>query len=211
MKRVASALLALAMFAMPNCAWAASLRAQRSFVFTVVVQAPPVVFLPPVRGLALIAPLQWLTPFVVVGANQGAAKVNANVISDPNANLLVVNPDAPYTMTQTAGTTATYTCPFTVQVNYKTTPYTLYDGLASDFATGFPSTDLAWAVYASTSSPPSPETFTGYYNYYTNNKVWQVTKSTAGIQTFCVDLRLTVPSTVAPGTYYATVAYSLYY
>jgi hypothetical protein len=212
MKRIIATLLALGACVFPTTAPAFQTeRAQRYVQFQVTVQAAPVVLLPPMSGLALITPWSWLLPSTTIAANQGSVKVNANVITDPNANLLVVTPSTiPYQMTQAAGTTATYTCAFTVQVNYTTTAWTLDDGLTSDITTNLPATDLAWSVYT-TATPPSPETFTGYYNYYTNNKVWQITKTTSGKQTYCVDLRLTIPATVAPGTYPVTAVYSLYY
>jgi hypothetical protein len=213
MKRVIAALLALTACLFPAASPAFQTeRAQRYVSLQVTVLAPPVVLLPRIGGLALITPSSWLLPrATTIAANQGAAKVNANVIADPNANLLVVTPSAiPIQMTQTAGTTATYSCVFTVAVNYSATPWTLDDGLTSDITTNLPATDLAWSAYTSATAP-SPETFTGYYNYYTNNKVWQVTATSSGVKKYCVDLRLTVPSNVAPGTYPVTAVYTLYY
>jgi hypothetical protein len=217
MRRILAALVALAFVALPQPSWALfqQQRAQRAITIVVNVQ-PGIAYRSLLRGLALVSPLGWFLPAgTLIAANQGSVKVNANVISDPNAGLLVLN-NTQYTITQTAGTTATYACAFTVQANTTTltsppTTWTLQDGFASDFGAGFSANQMSWAGYQTPGSPPSPESFTQFINYYTNNKAWQLFKTGSGNMTFCVDLQLVLPAGLAPGQYSATAIYSLYY
>lgn len=192
-----------------------SLKVQRAITLIVTVQAPvayaPSFGLPGigVGSAATFASLPQSAPVLVAGT-QGSVKVNANVIADPNAGLLVLN-QTTYSMTQTSGTTVTYSCPFTFQVGEpSTTSWSVDDGLASDFGSGFPAADVAWTTYKAPGPAPASPVWTNYINYYTNNNNWQQTAHATGPLTNCVDLRVTVPAGLAPGQYSATAVYSLY-
>ena len=190
-----------------------SLKVQRAISLVITVQAP-VAFAPfglPGIGIgsAAFASLPQSAPVLVAGT-QGSAKVNANVVADPNAGLLALNKTT-YGMTQTSGTTVTYSCAFTFQVGEpSTTSWSVDDGLASDFGSGFPAADVAWTTYSSPGPAPASPTWTNYINYYTNNNTWQLTAHAYGSLTNCVDLRVAVPAGLAPGQYSATAVYSLY-
>lgn len=211
------ALAGMAIFALANPGRSdafQSLKVQRAITLIVNVQAP-VAFAPfglPGIGIgssAAFASLPQSAPVLVAGT-QGSAKVNANVIADPNAGLLVLNKTT-YSMTQTSGTTVTYSCAFTFQVGEpSTTTWSVDDGLASDFGSGFPAADVAWTTYASPGPVSATPTWTNYINYYTNNNAWQLTAHATGTVTNCIDLRVAVPAGLTPGQYSATAVYSLY-
>jgi hypothetical protein len=136
---------------------------------------------------------------------------------DPNAAYLKVtyiNPN----LTAVYGTN-TYDCPFEV-FTYYTTAYALNDwgyGTSSSGGTAtypienYPTTSyLSFAVEpAPEASPmPSPETFTAFYNEGTpGQNAW--TKTAGTTYTGCFNLRLSVPTTLAPGTYNAAIQFNL--
>lgn len=194
-----------------------SMKAQRAItlIFNVqLVYEPfdlPSAFGMPGVGLGMgTSPMSSLRSPVTVAATQGAAKVNANVIADPNAGLLVLNKTT-YSVSQTSGTTATYSCAFTFQVGVASTlSWYVQDGLASDFGSGFPAADVAWMTYPTPGTAPSPPVWTNYVNYYTNNNVWQTAARGTGPITRCVDLNVSVPAGLPTGQYSATAVYSLY-
>ena len=189
-----------------------SLRAQRGI--TLIINANPVAFLDllPSRGIGMAtAGAASLASATTIAANQGSAKVNANVIADPNANLLVLNKTT-YSLTQTAGTTVVYSCAFTFQIGVSSTiAWTLDDGLASDFGGGLTASAVAFTAYPTPGSPPASPIWTNYINYYTNNNSWQVTAHATGPTTDCIDLKVALPSSLPAGQYSATAVYSLYY
>jgi hypothetical protein len=214
MIRSALAALAVFLFSAPLRVDAfQSMHAQRAI--TLVINATQIAFLdlPPGRGIGMGTIVSAPSPAspVTIAANQGSAKVNANVIADPNATLLVLNKTL-YSMTQTAGSTVLYSCAFTFQVGVSsTTSWTLDDGLASDFGGGLSASAVAFTAYPTPGSPPASPIWTNFINYYTNNNNWQVTAHATGPITECVDLKVTLPSSLPAGQYSATAVYSLYY
>ncbi len=141
----------------------------------------------------------------LVAQNQGAVRVQAEVTPNPNATLLVTS-QTNVTMNATAGTPVTASCVFTVTSNAATiSSWTIRQGVANDFISGtWPGNDLADNVYISTPQP----TATPLYVY---PSAWAPVVSSANTKTYCVDLTLTVPSSVKTGSYSTTAVYTLYW
>lgn len=146
-----------------------------------------------------------------VASSQSAVRVQANVSPNPNATLLYSNTPA-VTINQTAGTTATTpVCVYTVTVDtLSTTSWTLDDGLSGDFiTTTWPGKDLANNTYLQGGTPQP--TATPFIVYSSNNNTWNPKEKASGMQTYCVTLTLTIPSTVPGGAYSTNAIYTLYY
>ena len=141
---------------------------------------------------------------------QHAVRVQAEVSPNPNATLLYSNTPA-VTLNATAGTTVTTPpCVYTVTVHtLSTTSWTLDDGLSNDFTGTFPGKDLANNTYPQTGTPLA--TATPFIVYPNNNNTWYAREKSTGVQTYCVTLTITVPSTVPGGAYSTNAVYTLYY
>ena len=141
---------------------------------------------------------------------QHAVRVQAEVSPNPNATLLYSNTPA-VTLNATAGTTVTSpACVYTVTVHtLSTTSWTLDDGLSNDFSSTFPGKDLANNTYPQGGTPLA--TATPFIVYPNNNNTWYAREKSTGVQTYCVTLTLTVPSTVPGGAYSTNAVYTLYY
>lgn len=142
---------------------------------------------------------------------QSAVRVQANVSPNPNATLLYSNTPA-VTINQTAGTTATTpACVYTVTVHtLSTTSWTLDDGLSGDFiASTWPGKNLGNNTYSQAGTPQA--TATPFIVYSSNNNTWNPKEKSTGVQTYCVTLTLTIPSSVPEGAYSTNAIYTLYY
>lgn len=142
---------------------------------------------------------------------QHAVRVQAEVSPNPNATLLYSNTPA-VSLNAVAGTTVTSpVCAYTVTVHtLATTSWTLDDGLSNDFSgSTFPGKDLANDTYPQTGTPLA--TATPFIVYPNNNNTWYAREKSSGVQTYCVTLTLTVPSTVQAGAYSTNAVYTLYY
>ncbi|HTW83019.1 MAG TPA: hypothetical protein VMD91_02990 [Candidatus Sulfotelmatobacter sp.] len=138
--------------------------------------------------------------------------------ADPNAQYLQVTPGSAGTILTAVYGTNYYACALTIKTYY-TTAYGLTDwgyGTSTSSAIGYPienyptTSYLAWAAEASPEPvpEPTPATFTGFYNEGSPGQtVWS--KAANVTYTGCIDLRLTVPTAVAPGTYSAVIEYNL--
>ncbi|HUA09005.1 MAG TPA: hypothetical protein VMA98_06990 [Candidatus Acidoferrales bacterium] len=138
---------------------------------------------------------------------QNPLLVQAEVSPNPKATLLVS--DYP-TVTMTAppgGSASLPACYFTVKVNMSTT-WSLEQGITNDFVTGFPGTDLRNNTYKN-SATPQP-TSTPYVVYADDGSEWSVLGSGTAITTYCVDLTVTVPSSVTDGPYSTYAVYTLF-
>lgn len=136
---------------------------------------------------------------------QQDVRVLAGVTPNPTATLLTTNQTS-VTFALTAGTSQTIPCAYQVTVDTGITLWTLRHGVSNDFASGFPGGDLANNSYNVTSTPnPSATPFVVYPN------PWAVLATAGGVQTFCVGLTLSVPSTVPGGAYSTNAVYTLYY
>lgn len=136
---------------------------------------------------------------------QADVKVEAEVSPNPLATLLYSNTTG-VTLSGVAGTTVVQPCIYTVTVDTTITSWTLREGLASDFAAGFPGGDAANNSYISTQTPQP--TATPFIVYPT---AWTVLAPGGGMQTYCVDLDVTIPGSVPGGAYSTNAVYTLYY
>jgi hypothetical protein len=142
---------------------------------------------------------------IAQSTNQSAIRVQAQVTPNPMGTLLTVNQSS-VTMSGTAGTTIKQKCIYTVSVDTTVTSWTLREGLSSDFTTGWSGTSLANDSYLQAATPaPTSTPFVVYPS------AWTILNSNSLAKTYCVDLTLTIPSTVAGGTYSTNAVYTLYY
>lgn len=141
---------------------------------------------------------------------QSGVPVQANVIANPTGSLLTSNVNT-ITVTQTAGTTATYPCAYKVKVTTTVTAWTLYTGLSNDFNSNWNGNTVSWLDYVSTGAPAPTATPQSFAVYPDNNNAWQSDRK--GSTTFeeCVDLTVVIPIMVLGGTYSSNAVYSLYY
>lgn len=141
---------------------------------------------------------------------QSAVRVQAVVSPNPNATLLYYN-NPQVVINQTAGTTVTYTCAYTVTAHKSSaTIWNLYDGLSNDFSgSGFPGSDLDNNTYVQGGTPQPAAT--PFVVYPDNNNSWYKRVSGTSPTTYCVDLTLTIPSSVAGGAYSTNAVYTLYF
>ncbi|MHB8151600.1 MAG: hypothetical protein ACYDGW_10340 [Vulcanimicrobiaceae bacterium] len=156
------------------------------------------------------APLETSLMLAQASAQQ-PVKVEAEVSPNPTATLLYTTPTA-IAMSLTAGTTVQQTCVFTVTVDTTVTSWTLYHGLATDFSDSistFPGGDLANNSHIQ-GTAPNP-TATPYVVYADDGGKWAVLSKGSGMETFCVDLTLSIPTSVPGGAYSSNAIYTLYY
>lgn len=146
--------------------------------------------------------------YEVAQTNQKAVKVEAEVSPNPNATLLYSNQNS-IVVNAVAGTTVAVPCAYQVTVDTTKTYWQLYDGLSNDFAGSFPGGDLANNTHLSGATPQP--TATPFFVYPDNSDRWAL-RVTSGLQkTYCVDLTLSVPVSVAQGAYSSNAVYTLYY
>ncbi len=142
---------------------------------------------------------------------QHSVLMQAEVTPNPKATILYTDVGgsggSSVTLNQTAGTTAQYPCAFTVTVDM-TTAWSLEQGLAADFAAGFPGKDLANDTYKN-SATPLP-TSTPYVVYPDDGSEWSLMATGSSMTTYCVTLTLTVPGTTDEGTYSTNAIYTLF-
>jgi hypothetical protein len=187
--------------------------------FTVTITPSPVAFVSPRRAVRTAVARRQLAravpragaPVTIaqVTSAQGSAKVNVTTKADPTGAYLKV---APNNVFETASYgTNTYTCAFKINA-YFTYPWNVSDwvyGSVSGAGGVFPAfdyptvSDLAWSVQGVSTK------FTPYANAGSPGE--PAFNAAAGVsKSLCVDLRLTVPSTVAAGTYSTNIQYNLY-
>lgn len=145
-----------------------------------------------------------------VQAQPTPVPVQFKALADPNGAYLKVTYESSQPLAAAYGPNA-YSCVFEV-FTYYTTAYTLNDfgygtstsgGTATFPIENYPTTDyLSWAIY------PAVTGYTAFYNEGTPGQtVWS---KAAGVSyTGCFDLSLTVPTTLAPGTYTASIQFNL--
>lgn len=190
-------------------------RAQQSIVIIVNVTPAPLVYAPPqadersaisARFALRAKGSQGLVDAVAQAGPQQAVRVQAEVTPNPNATLLVTNSQA-VTINATAGTTTKIACAYTVTSNAASiASWTIRHGVSADFAGGFPGGDLANDSYLQSATPqPTSTPFVVY------PAAWTVMGSSSAIKTYCVDLTLTIPASVAQGAYSTNAVYTLYY
>lgn len=145
---------------------------------------------------------------VAQSAAQHGVKVQAEVTPNPNATLLYTDQQS-VILNGTAGTTITQPCAYHVNVHTTITSWTLDDGLSNDFTASFSGTKLANNTY-SVAATPHP-TATPFVVYADDGNHWALRVSAGSIQSYCVDLTLSIPAAVPGGTYSTNAVYTLYY
>lgn len=135
--------------------------------------------------------------------------VQAEVSPNPNATLLYSN-NPSVVINAVAGTTWSQTCAFTITAHPSaTTSWHMDDGLSSDFSSSFPGADLQNNTYVSTATPKPAAT--PFVVYPDNNNAWYEFTTGVGPQTYCVDLKLSIPASVPQGAYSTNAVYTLYF
>ena len=144
--------------------------------------------------------------FMVAQANQKAVKVEAEVSPNPKATLLYSDQNS-VVINATAGTRVVVPCAYHVTIDTTRTYWQLYDGLSNDFAGGFSGGTLANNTYLTTPQP----TATPFFVYPDNSNRWALRSTSGLMKTYCVDLTLAVPVSVAQGAYSTNAVYTLYF
>lgn len=146
----------------------------------------------------------------LVAQNQVDVRVQAEVSPNPKATMLYS--DVPsVVINQTAGTTqTTAACVYKVTVDTPaTTSWTLDDGVSADFVNGWYGSSLANNTYLQASTPQP--TATPFVVYADDGNKWNTKEKSTGMQTYCVTLTLTIPSTIPQGAYSTNAIYTLYF
>jgi hypothetical protein len=145
---------------------------------------------------------------VAATTNQGAVEVRASIAPNPSGTLLYSDQSG-VIIDQMAGTTQTYSCEYHVTVDTTITNWSLDHGLYTDFegsAGTFTGHDMLNNSYLSTPLP----TYTPFI-VYNDGQNWALLQANTKTKTYCIDLKLTIPSTTAQGSYSSNAVYTLYY
>lgn len=148
----------------------------------------------------------------VVAQNQGGVKVEASVSPNPAGTLLYSNTPG-VILSQTAGTTVTYTCPYTVTVSTTVASWTLEHGLFTDMEDlthnyEFTGHDVANNTHQQLGTPKPA--FTPFI-VFSDGQSWTVADTNGLTKTYCVDLKITIPSANLTGQYSSNAVYTLLY
>ena len=186
---------------------------------TVTVTPSPVAFVSPRRAVRVATAHRQLARAVTsagapltiaqVTSAQGSAKVNVATKADPTGAYLKLVPN--HVAVNANYGTNTYPCAFKINATYSMTwkvtdwVYGSASGAGGVFpAFDYPTTsDLAWWAEG-ISTKYTPYSNGGSPGELSFNAAANVAKSV------CIDLQLTVPSTLAAGTYSTSVQYNLY-
>jgi hypothetical protein len=151
-------------------------------------------------------------PMVVAQSSpQGSVPVQFVAKPDPNATFLHFVPHMS-TLFAGYGTNPTYTCAFEIY-GFMTSTWKVIDWGWNTVASGtgtFPIENLPQASFMSWSAEGVSTKFTTVYNGGSPGEV--TFTGTANVsQQHCIDLQVTVPTSLAPGTYTAAIQYTLQY
>jgi len=155
---------------------------------------------------------------VAQSVKQGAVQVRASISPNPTGTLLYGGcPAQPIgcsgvTIPVNTGTVTTVTCPYTVTVDTSVTNWSLDHGLFTDFEdvmTG--KVAFSGTLLHNNSHLATPLPVYTPFIVYSNGSNWTLLQANGGMKTYCVDLQITVPSSVLSGTYASNATYSLYY
>jgi len=137
---------------------------------------------------------------------QAAVRVEAKVSPNPNATLLYS--DQPTVVIDaTAGTTVAVPCAYHINIKTAINNWQLKHGVSNDFSSTFLGGDLANDSYVATPLPTS----TPFIVYARNGGVWAPLQTNSGTKTYCVDLTIKVPVSIAGGAYSTNAVYTLYW
>lgn len=216
---IGTAAAAFAMMSGGNASFIKTQQDQQSVYILVNVTPAPVVYRPidlaarfadRARGSAAsFDALQHIELVAQAQPTQQPLYVQAEVSPNPNATLLYTNQSS-VVINAVAGTTWSQSCAYTVTAHpTATTNWYLDDGLSGDFSSSFPGGDLENDTYVSTATPQPAAT--PFVVYPTNNNAWYKFATGTGVQTYCVDLKLTIPTSVPGGAYSTNAVYTLYF
>lgn len=148
----------------------------------------------------------------VLAQNQGGVKVEASVSPNPAGTLLYSNTPG-VIFSQMAGTTVTYTCPYTVTVSTTVASWTLEHGLFTDMEDPthnytFTGHDVANNTHLQLGTPKPA--FTPFI-VFSDGQSWTIADTNGLTKTYCVDLKITVPAANLTGQYSSNAVYTLLY
>lgn len=146
------------------------------------------------------------TSTLVAQQTQSAVKVEAEVSPNPAATLLYSN-NAAVVMNGNAGTTISQSCAYQVTVHSNIISWTLRDGLSGNptsASTSFPGPDVAHNDYQATPKPTSSP-------FIVYPSAWANVVTASNVQTYCVDLSVTIPLSTPTGAYSTNAVYTLYW
>jgi hypothetical protein len=153
---------------------------------------------------------------VAQAARQGAVEVQASISPNPTGTLLYADCTAQpigcgqVTIPVTAGSTSTTACAYSVVIDTTQTSWTLEHGLFSDFEQGGVVGISGKLMFNNTHIATPLPAYTPFI-VYSDGQSWAVAGTSGGTKTFCVDLKITVPTSVLSGMYSSNATYSLYY
>jgi hypothetical protein len=157
---------------------------------------------------------------VAQAVKQGAVQVLASISPNPNGTLLyagcTVQPIgcSNIIFSVTAGAKSTDTCPYTVTVDTTVTSWTLEHGLFSDF-TGMndqgATQSFSGRLLYNNSHLATPLPAYTPFIVYSDGQAFVNLATGGGMKTYCIDLQVTVPTSILTGTYNSNATYSLYY
>ncbi len=153
---------------------------------------------------------------------QKSVRVDAEISPNPNATLLTSNncqgsqpqPGScnHVAIPVTAGQTTTVICAYQISVTTTQTSWTLDHGLFTNWeslagAVAFPGGDVKNSTYYASPGPA----YTPFVVFTSDGGVWASVGTGSLSKTYCVNLEITVPATVAQGSYYSNATYTLLY
>jgi hypothetical protein len=153
---------------------------------------------------------------VAQAVKQGAVQVRASISPNPLGTLLYGSCTAQpigcsgIAEAVTAGTQATFPCAYEVVVDTTQTAWTLDHGLFSDFEEAG-TVAFQGKLMNNNSHIATPLPAYTPFAVFSDGQAWAVMGASGGMKTFCVDLRITVPTSVLTGMYSSNATYSLYY
>ncbi len=139
-------------------------------------------------------------------------KVEASVAPNPLGTLLYSDQNS-VTLNAEAGIATAFPCVYHVTVHTTQTGWTLKHGLSNNFSDGAGHSFIGASVANNSYIPPAAPnpTATPFVVFQTDGGVWAQLGVNSGIQTYCVDLTVTMPITTPQGTYSSNAIYTVYY
>jgi hypothetical protein len=160
-----------------------------------------------------------LVPGTVVAqaVQQGGIEVRASMSPNPTGTLLyggctAVPIGCPGIMVPaTAGAVTTVSCAYTVNVDTTVTNWTLQHGLFSDFESTLGAVAFSGHLMFNNSHVGTPLPSYTPFIVFSDGQSWVNVLASGGVKSMCVDLRITVPTSVLTGTYNSNATYTLLY
>jgi hypothetical protein len=158
-------------------------------------------------------------PDVIAQAvKQGAVQVRASISPNPTGTLLYGGCTAQpvgcngVTIPVTAGVVTTVSCAYTISVDTTLTNWSLDHGLFTDFENALTGkVAFSGKLLSNNSHLATPHPVFTPFIVYSDGTNWALLQANGGMKSYCVDLQITVPTSVLSGTYSSNATYSLYY